>query len=145
MLLDLVPHDGVPLYLQLIRQIRYQIAVSRLLPGEQLPSVRKLSEQLVVNPNTVVRAYRELELEGVLVTRPGAGVYVSEAAPQLSRREQHARLASEVDALLIHARDLVVPLDELLQLLKSRHRQLPAAPPATGLTVNGHPPDQPDG
>jgi len=145
MLLDLVPHDGVPLYLQLIRQIRYQIAVGRLQPGEQLPSVRKLSEQLVVNPNTVVRAYRELELEGVLVTRPGAGVYVSEAAPQLSRREQHARLAGEVDVLLAHAHDLQVPLDELIQLVKTRHRQRPATPPSASLAVNGHAPDEPDG
>lgn len=126
MLLDLATRDGVPLYLQLIRQIRYQVAIGRLQVGEQLPSVRKLSEQLVVNPNTVVRAYRELELEGVLVTRPGAGVYVSDAAPQLSRREQHALLAGEVDQLLAHARDLQVPLDDLVQLLRTRQRQFHA-------------------
>ncbi len=120
---DLSPSDGVPLYLQLIRRIQYEIAAGRLQPGEQLPSVRKLSEQLVVNPNTVVRAYRELEREGNLITRPGAGVYVSDTAPQLSRREQHARLVGEVDALLAHASDLEVGLEELLQLVRLRWRK----------------------
>ena len=66
--------DGTPIYLQLINQVKYLVAAERLAPGEALPSVRKLAEQLVINPNTVARAYRELEAAGVLTTRRGAGV-----------------------------------------------------------------------
>jgi GntR family transcriptional regulator len=121
-IVELSAASGVPLYLQLLRQIRYQVAIGRLNPGDQLPSVRKLSEQLVVNPNTVVRAYRELELAGVLTTRPGAGVYVSESAPQSSRREQHSRFVEQVDELLRVAEDLELSLEDIQQLVRQRRK-----------------------
>lgn len=119
-LFEISARDGVPLYLQLVQQVRYQVAAGRLNPGDQLPSVRKLSEQLVVNPNTVVRAYRELESEGVLVTRQGAGVYVAENAPQLTKREQHARFTQQVDELLRVAADLEMPVESVVQLIRLR-------------------------
>jgi GntR family transcriptional regulator len=121
-IVELSAASGVPLYLQLLRQIRYQVAAGRLNPGDQLPSVRKLSEQLVVNPNTIVRAYRELELAGVLVTRPGAGVYVSESAPQISRREQHSRFVEQLDELLCVADDLELTHEDIQQLMRQRRK-----------------------
>ena len=69
--------DGVPIYQQIVNQVKYLVAAGRLAPGEELPPIRVLAEQLVVNPNTVARAYRELEAEGVVEKRRTAGTYVS--------------------------------------------------------------------
>jgi GntR family transcriptional regulator len=70
------PRSGVPLYLQLIEQVKRAIAVGALLPGEQLPTVKALALDLTVNPNTVARVYRELERDGVIDTSPGRGSFV---------------------------------------------------------------------
>lgn len=71
------PSSGVPLYLQLMEQVKHQIETGALRPGEQLPGIRPLAEELVINPNTVAKAYRELEHEGVIELRHGAGAFVS--------------------------------------------------------------------
>ena len=88
MQIHISPKDGVPLYLQIVRQIKYLAASGRLEEGERLPAVRKLAEQLVVNPNTVARAYRELEAAGILTTKRGAGVFVSNEGNPLAREQQ---------------------------------------------------------
>ena len=75
------PSSGVPIYLQLMEQVKHAIETGALRPGEQLPSIRPLAEELVVNPNTVAKAYRELEHEGVIELRQGAGAFVSDKAP----------------------------------------------------------------
>jgi GntR family transcriptional regulator len=72
------PSLGVPIYLQLMEQVRHAIETGAVRPGEQLPGIRPLAEELVINPNTVAKAYRELEHEGVLELRHGAGAFVSE-------------------------------------------------------------------
>src|SRR5262249_50382404 len=74
------PSLGVPIYLQLMEQIRHAIGTGALRPGEQLPGIRPLAEELVINPNTVAKAYRELEHEGVLELRHGSGAFVSQSA-----------------------------------------------------------------
>ena len=117
--------DGVPIYLQLVQQIKYLIATGRLSTDEQLPSVRKLSQQLVVNPNTVARAYRELEQVGILVTRPGAGVFVSPTASPLAKREQHQLLLEKIDVVLVEARHLDVSTEGVVQLVRQRARAIP--------------------
>jgi GntR family transcriptional regulator len=81
MLLKPNPSSGVPIYLQLMEQVKHAIETGALRPGEQLPSIRPLAEELVVNPNTVAKAYRELEHEGVIELRQGAGAFVSAKAP----------------------------------------------------------------
>ena len=116
--------DGLPIYLQLIQQIKYLIATGRLSASDQLPSVRKLSDQLVVNPNTVARAYRELELAGVLATRPGAGVFVSPTAAPLAKREQHQLLVDKIDVVLTEARHLDVTTEGVIQLVRQRARAM---------------------
>ena len=75
------PSSGVPIYLQLMEQVKHAIETGALRPGEQLPSIRPLAEELVVNPNTVAKAYRELEHDGVIELRQGAGAFVSDKAP----------------------------------------------------------------
>jgi GntR family transcriptional regulator len=79
MLLRPNPSSGVPIYLQLMEQVKHSIETGALRPGEQLPGIRPLAEELVINPNTVAKAYRELEHEGVIEIRHGAGAFVSAA------------------------------------------------------------------
>lgn len=116
--------DGVPIYLQIASQVKYLVASESLLPGDQLPSVRKLAEDLVINPNTVARAYRELETEGLLVTRRGAGVYVSDAGSPLAKKEQKRILSERIDMLLAEAEHLNVDLDDLINLINERKKHL---------------------
>ena len=115
---------GEPIYRQIVNQIKYLVAAGRLVEGERLPSVRKLAEQLVINPNTVARAYRELEHEGLLATRRGAGVYISSAGSRLTRRERTRILTERVDVLLAEARQMDVALEELLELVRRRDGKL---------------------
>ena len=74
------PSSGVPIYLQLMEQVKHGIETGALRPGEQLPAIRPLAEELVINPNTVAKAYRELEHEGVIELRHGAGAFVAAKA-----------------------------------------------------------------
>ena len=71
------PSLGVPIYLQLMEQVKHAIETGALRPGDQLPGIRPLAEELVINPNTVAKAYRELEHDGVIELRHGAGAFVS--------------------------------------------------------------------
>jgi len=80
MLLRPNPSTGVPIYLQLMEQVKHAIETGALRPGEQLPGIRPLAEELVINPNTVAKAYRELQHEGVIELRHGAGAFVSRKA-----------------------------------------------------------------
>jgi GntR family transcriptional regulator len=80
MLFRVNPSSGVPIYLQLMEQVKHSIETGALRPAEQLPGMRPLAEELVINPNTVAKAYRELEHEGVIELRHGAGAFVSAAA-----------------------------------------------------------------
>ena len=81
MLLRPNPSSGVPIYLQLMEQVKHAIETGALQAGDQLPGIRPLAEELVMNPNTVAKAYRELEHEGVIELRQGAGAFVSDKAP----------------------------------------------------------------
>jgi GntR family transcriptional regulator len=73
------PSSGVPIYLQLMEQVKHAVETGVLRPGDQLPGIRALAEQLVVNPNTIARAYRELQHEGVIDLRHGSGAFVSQS------------------------------------------------------------------
>jgi GntR family transcriptional regulator len=114
------PNDGVPIYLQIVNQVKYQVASGRLAPGLEMPPIRVLAEQLVVNPNTVARAYRELELAGVVTKRRTAGTYVSDAGSPLARRERVRILTERVDALLAEARQMNISTEEIVELLQQR-------------------------
>src|SRR5687768_3759984 len=116
--------DGVPIYLQIVNQVKHLVAAARLEPGEELPPIRVLAQQLLVNPNTVARAYLELERAGVVGKRHGSGTYISEAGSPLARRERLKILTHRADALLAEARHLDVALDEVIKLLRERHEIL---------------------
>jgi GntR family transcriptional regulator len=121
-------NDGVPIYLQIVNQVKYLVASGRLAAGDELPPIRVLAGQLLVNPNTVARAYRELEIAGLVHKRRTAGTYVSDAGSPLARRERLKILAERADALLAEARQMNVTTEEVLQLIRQRAEVLP--PPA---------------
>jgi GntR family transcriptional regulator len=112
--------DGVAIYLQIVNQIKYQVASGRLLPGAELPPIRVLAERLLINPSTVARAYRELETAGVVEKRRTAGTYVSDQGSPLARRERLKILAERVDALLAEARQMNIPIEDVLKLIEQR-------------------------
>lgn len=116
--------DGVPIYRQIVSQVKYMVASRQLLPGEELPPIRVLAKQLLVTPNTIVKAYRELEVDGVVYKRRGAGTYVSEFMSPLARKERKKILASRVDALLAEARQMDFSFDDVLDLLRKRRSVL---------------------
>ncbi len=124
MQIHITTHDGVPVYLQIVNQVKYLVAAGRLAAGEELPSVRTLAEQLLINPNTVARAYLELERAGVVVKRHGAGTYVSDEGSPLARKERRKLLTQRADALLAEAQHMDMALDEVMALVKERHKHL---------------------
>src|ERR671912_2137850 len=97
------PASGVPIYLQLMEQVKHGIETGALRAGEQLPGIRPLAEELVINPNTVAKAYRELEHEGVIELRQGAGAFVSDKVPKKKDadrlRAAQAAVASAIEKL----------------------------------------------
>lgn len=118
----------MPIYLQIVNQVKYLVASARLEPGEELPPIRVLAERLLVNPNTVARAYRELETAGIVTKRRTAGTYVSEAGSPLARRERLRILTERADALLAEARQMNVGTDEIIELLRQRDQAMLARP-----------------
>src|SRR5438270_13169290 len=106
-----------PIYRQLMAQIREGVARGRLSPEARLPSVRDLSRELVINPNTVARVYTELEREGILNTRPGLGVFVAQSKNELTKKVRKDRLTCLVDGLLTETVHLGFTAEELLAVV----------------------------
>ena len=127
MLIHVSPAEGKPIYRQIIEQVKYLIASGRLSEGDELPPIRSLAEQLLINPNTVARAYRELEMEGLLSKRQGAGTYVSGNGSPLAEKQRHKILRERVDALLTEARQLDVDWETLIALLEARNADMEEA------------------
>ena len=119
--------DGVPIYLQIVNQVKYLVASGRLAAGAELSPIRVLAERLLVNPSTVARAYRELEMAGIVEKRRTAGTYVSDQGSPLARRERIKILAERIDALLAEARQMNIDVDEVLKLVEQRQRILQPA------------------
>lgn len=124
--LHIAANDGVPIYLQIVNQVKYLVASGRLVPGAEMPPIRVLAEQLLINPNTVARAYRELEMAGVVTKRRTAGTFVTDAGSPLARRERLRILTERIDALLAEARQLNVSTEEVLQLMRQRDAAMQA-------------------
>ena len=124
MQIHLSSNDGVPKWLQIANQVKFLVASGRLAAEEELPPIRVLADQLLINPNTVARAYRELEQEGVVTKRGTAGTYVSDGGSPLARRARVKILTERIDSLLAEARQLNIPLDNVIALLQQRHETM---------------------
>ena len=120
MQIHISPSDGVPIYLQIVNQVKYLVSSGRLAAGEELPPIRVLAEKLVVNPNTVARAYRELEVAGVVVKRRTSGTYVSDTRVRLPRHERIKLVTKRADALVSEARQVDIPIDEVIDIVRER-------------------------
>ncbi len=120
MLISIDSKSGVPFYRQIIEQVKFAIARGDLEPGDRLPTVRQLAVDLSINLNTVVRAYRELEIEGVLETQQGSGTFVGRKRPRIDDLERQRMLDQILTELLARASDYGFNLDEVLQGLSQR-------------------------
>jgi GntR family transcriptional regulator len=113
----------LPIYQQLVQQIREGIARGELKPDDALPSVRQLSRDLVVNPNTVARAYSELDRAGLLVSKQGRGVFVAHPQNDLTREARTRRLTEQLDQWLTEAVHLGYAAEEVIALVTRRVRE----------------------
>jgi len=119
--------SGVPLYVQLMEQVKHAVETGALRPGDQLPTIRALAQELVMNSNTVVRAYRELEHEGIVELRHGLGAFISSS---VSARGKVMRQAQDiVESAMERLRSLGVTEQEMRRLFESELSSTQAAHP----------------
>jgi GntR family transcriptional regulator len=111
---------GKPVYLQLADQIRYAAASGRLRPGEPLPSLRPLAEELRINRNTIAKAYAELEAQGIIETVPGKGFFLRQNNSPFSEQVRQQLLRTEIDEAVVMAHHLQVDREKFLSLVKER-------------------------
>jgi GntR family transcriptional regulator len=119
--------DGVPIYRQIVNQVKYLVASGLLRPGEELPPIRTLALQLKVTPNTIVKAYGELEISGIVHKRQGSGTYVSEGRPKLALLHRRRIIEQRIDALLAEAHQLNFSADDILRMIRERKVAMDAA------------------
>lgn len=113
--------SGIPVYMQIVQQVKASAASGALKSGDSLPSVRALAEELRINRNTAAKAYSELESEGVIETRQGSGCFLkANGESPLRRAVRSERLAHEIDAVIVQAHHLQISDDELRALLEER-------------------------
>jgi GntR family transcriptional regulator len=120
MQIHVAPDDGVPVYQQIANQVRYLVASGTLKPDEELPPIRALAEQLVINPNTVARAYKELEHAGIVYKRGTVGTFVSAEPSPLARRERLKILRRRIDSLVAEAKHLGIGTAEVKAMIDER-------------------------
>ena len=120
MLLPISFKSGTPIYLQIVDQMKDAAASGALQPGEALPSIRPLAEELRVNRNTVAKAYSELESLGLIETLPGRGCFLKENHSALRKEVRRKLLIEEIDRVVVQAHHLQVARDEFLELIHER-------------------------
>ncbi|EKK01657.1 GntR family transcriptional regulator [Rhodopirellula baltica] len=118
------PSNGVAIYSQIVRQVKFAVAEQTLRPGQLLPSVRQLSQQLAVNPNTVARAFQDLQSEGVIETLRGRGVVVCKGAVERCRKQRRSILAERLSAVLTEALQAGLSAKEVRKLVDEQLRTL---------------------
>lgn len=114
------PTKSDPIYSQLMSEIKYFVATGMTAPGEALPSVREMAVKLRVNPNTVARAYRELEREGVVVTMRGKGVFIADAPRSGDQKRSLAEIKKNLDEILVEAFHMGISAEQVRKLLNGR-------------------------
>jgi GntR family transcriptional regulator len=113
-----------PVYRQIIDHIKRDIALGRLIKDEKLPTVRQLAAQLAINPNTIAKAYRQLEGEGIIVTRPGSGAFIANLDSNLSRTVRKRLLSDELELIAVEAFHMQIDAETLLELFNNAVEKL---------------------
>lgn len=119
MIIVVDPHSGVPVYRQLIGQIKFHVASGLLKPGDELPSTRSLSARLGVNPMTVSKAFRQLEQEGVVERRPGLPLVVRRLPDDALETTRLAQLRAGLEPVVLQARQLGIATDDAVELFRA--------------------------
>jgi GntR family transcriptional regulator len=114
------PANGLPIYLQIIQQVKTAIAMGRLQPEEPLPSVRQLAVDLAVNPNTVARAYLDLEHEGIIYKRPGHGTFVSQSDVEMSKKERMKIFHDHLEKSLVEGINLGLEEEDMTRAFEQQ-------------------------
>ena len=131
MIIDNTSHR--PVYQQIIDHVKRDVALGRLLRDDKLPTVRQLAAQLIINPNTIAKAYRQLEQDGIIVTKPGSGAYIAQLNSNLSESVRHKIIFDQIELLIIDAIHMQVTQVTLLQWFNQALEKF-AFPPSKGLT-----------
>ena len=116
---SLDPANAVPIYRQIIQQIEYAILSGRMVPGDRLPTIRSLAVKLKTNPNTIAKAYGELEIRGILVTQVGSGTYISDKKPVVEDDSLNRKIHEVLGRFIQEMKDLGVDRLETLRLIKT--------------------------
>jgi GntR family transcriptional regulator len=130
---DISPGSASPIFRQIVDQVRLAVATGKLAAGEQLPSVRALAERLVVNPNTIAKAYAELARMGIIDAHQGRGVFIAPPRQMYTKAERLRRIAPLVDALINEGLSLGFSSDELVESVQQR---LPKLSPVGGRKIS---------
>ena len=120
MFMEIDSSSSTPVYVQILEQVKHAVASGLLIEGDKLPSIRALARELRVNPNTIIRAYRELEVEGVVISKRGQGSFVTKLQNTLTDEGKCEMLVKIVDKMLIEAYHLQLKEDKVLNLVKER-------------------------
>jgi len=123
-----------PVYQQIIDQVKRDIALGRLIKDEKLPTVRQLARQLAINPNTIAKAYRQLESEGIIVTKPGSGAFIANLDSSLSKAVRKRLLSDELERIAVEAFHMQIDRQTLLELFNNAVEKLnvPSKKPSSG-------------
>jgi len=111
--------NGTPIYRQIIQQIEYAILSGRMQAGDRLPTIRSLAVELKTNPNTIARAYSELEIRGILATQVGSGTFISDKKPVMEDDSLNRKIREVLSRFVHEMRDLGVEKRELVKLIES--------------------------
>ena len=123
--IDIDLRSGIPIYVQLAAQVRHAIEVGGLAPGEKLPTVRGLAEELAIAPNTIVKAYSELQREGLVESRAGVGSVVAEGVAEVARDRQREAVFERLRVIVRDAAALGITEDDLWESLDSEFERIP--------------------
>ena len=123
--IEVNPRSGVPIYVQIVDQVRHTIEFGGLRAGERLPTVRRLAEDLEIAPNTIVRAYNELQRMGYVVSRPGVGTVVAEGIEEVARERRVEEVFERLRVLVRDAAALGISEDELWASLDAEFERIP--------------------
>lgn len=124
MFMEVDPSSSVPVYAQIVEQIRHAVASGLLVESDKLPSIRVLAKELRVNPNTIIRAYKELETEGIVISKRGQGNFVTSHGSQLTEEVKCEMITKNIDRLLTEAYHLQLDDKKVIELIKNRMTEL---------------------
>jgi len=122
MMIRVDPSSNVPVFQQVVNEVKSAIARGAIMPGEVIPSVRQMAADTLLNPNTVAKAYRELEREGIVYTRRGLGIFVAERAGPLTRTDRREELNDRIRKLIAEARRAGMTTQEIRSLVEAALR-----------------------